>query len=84
MAVTSFLPWFENFLVHSCDIFLHVVYKCSLSSRGAGSSSHGAQLELHKICCCEIFILFIYVGNFGFTRPIQDFSHGPGIPLAYK
>ena len=27
---------------------------------------------------------FLYVGNLGFTRPIQDYGSGPGTPLAHK
>ena len=60
----------------ACKVFLSRVWKCSRSSRG----SRG---ELDVIWCWEVF-LFLCVGNFGFTRPIQDYGSGPGTPLAHK
>ena len=54
-----------------CNIFLSAGCKCSRSSRGAPR-------ELHEVVSGEIF-LFLCVGNFGFTRPIQDYDSGPGI-----
>jgi hypothetical protein len=54
-----------------CQVFLSAGYKYS-------RSSPGARRELHEVVSGEVF-LFLCVGNFGFTRPIQDYDSGPGI-----
>ena len=59
----------DLFLSAVCKAFLSVLCKCSRSSRGA-------HRELDKVVSTEVF-LFLCVGNFGFTRPIHDYSSGP-------
>ena len=59
----------DLFLSAVCKVFLSIVCKCSCCSR--------VRRGLDKAVCSEIF-LFLCVGNFGFTRPIQDYSSGPG------
>ena len=39
--------------------------------------------ELPEAVSGEVF-LFLCVGNFGFTRPVQDYGSGPGTPLTHK
>ena len=51
---------------------MHVVLKCSRCSRSA-------RQELDDIVSSQVFLV---CGQFGFTRPIQDYGSGPGTPLA--
>ena len=57
----------DLFLSAVCKAFLSVLCKCSCSSRVA-------HRELDKAVSTEVFL----VSNFGFTRPIRDYSSGPG------